>query len=80
MTSTTTTATTDSMNNVQSVTIEKGVGFILTPDMLAKLGVQEGDTVLIKTTSTGIRITPGTLAIARRVMREDKDLLRRLAE
>lgn len=71
------------------VTIEKvgnGAGIILPPDLLERLRLKEGDKVELTETTDGISISARdedmeeTLEIARHVMREDRDLLKKLAE
>ncbi|HEY0658448.1 MAG TPA: AbrB/MazE/SpoVT family DNA-binding domain-containing protein [Pyrinomonadaceae bacterium] len=62
------------------------VGVVLPKEMLEKLRVSKGDTLFAVETPNGIELTPYNpefaeqLQIAERVMREDRDALRKLAE
>jgi putative addiction module antidote len=59
---------------------------VLPKEMLEKLRVSKGDTLFAVETPNGIELTPYNpefaeqLQIAERVMREDRDALRKLAE
>jgi putative addiction module antidote len=59
---------------------------VLPKEMLEKLRVSKGDTLFAVETPNGIELTPYNpefaeqLQIADRVMREDRDALRKLAE
>ena len=61
-------------------------GVILTKDILEKLQVTEGDSIFVVETSNGVELTAYDAKVARqmevaeRIMREDRDVLRRLAE
>lgn len=71
-------------NTVKITAIGGDVGIIFTPEMLAKLGAKAGDTLAVVVTPTGMEIkldrASVVAAIADRVMREDREVLRRLAE
>jgi putative addiction module antidote len=62
------------------------VGVILPKEMLARLRVAEGDILYASDSPDGVRLTAGdpdfeaTLALAEKIMREDRDILRALAK
>ncbi len=61
-------------------------GVILPKELLAKLRLSKGDKLYVTETPDGIKLTPynevfaKTMEIAEAVMREDRDVLRKLAE
>ncbi|MBC7910643.1 MAG: AbrB/MazE/SpoVT family DNA-binding domain-containing protein [Pyrinomonadaceae bacterium] len=67
-------------------TIGNSVGIILPKDILERLRVQKGDSLYVVETKQGIELTPynpefaAQMEVAERVMREDRDALRNLAE
>ncbi len=67
-------------------TIGNSVGIILSKEVLAKLRVEKGDQVYITETPSGIELSAyrpdfaEKMEVARRIMRENRDVLRRLAE
>ena len=72
-----------------NVTIRKignSEGVILPKDVLARLRVGPGDTLHLTEAPDGVRLTAGDpdfaaqMAVAERVMREDRDILRALAK
>ena len=73
-------------NTLKITTIGNSVGVILPKDILEKLRVSKGDSLFAKETARGIEITPfdpevaRQMEVAERVMREDRDALRKLAE
>jgi putative addiction module antidote len=73
-------------NTLKITAIGNSFGIILPKAILEKLRVSKGDTVLAVETSNGIEITAYDPVVARqmeaaeRVMREDRDVLRKLAE
>ena len=73
-------------NTVKLTTIGNSVGIVLSKDILAKLNVEKGDTLYVSETPEGIQLTPydqdfaDQMKAARRVMKENRDVLRRLAE
>ena len=75
-----------SMNTLKLTTVGNSVGIILPKEILEKLRVQKGDTLFALETANGIELTPYNLEfaaqmeIAEKVMREDRDVLRKLAE
>ena len=68
------------------IAIGNSAGIILPKETLARLNVQKGDTVYITEGSQGIRLMPfdedfaTQVEAAREVMRENRDVLQRLAE
>lgn len=66
--------------------IGNSTGVVLPKELLEKLRVQRGDELMVLETPDGITLTPynpvfaAQLAVAERVMRGDRDLLRKLAE
>ncbi len=67
-------------------TVGSSVGVVLPKEILAKLRVEKGDTLYVTETPDGIELRAfdeefaEDMAIAERVMRENRDLLRKLAE
>ena len=67
-------------------TVGNSVGVILPKDLLERLRVGKGDSLYVIETKQGIELTPYNPEFARqieaaeRVMREDRDALRKLAE
>lgn len=66
--------------------IGNSTGVILPKELLEKLRVARGDELLVLETPNGIELTPfdpefaRQMEVAERVMREDRDLLRKLAQ
>ncbi|MBS1796412.1 MAG: AbrB/MazE/SpoVT family DNA-binding domain-containing protein [Acidobacteria bacterium] len=73
-------------NKLKVTTIGNSTGVILPKEILEKLRVSKGDTLFAIETSQGIELTPynpevaDQMELAERVMREDRDALRKLAE
>jgi putative addiction module antidote len=71
---------------VKLTTIGNSVGVVLPKELLTKLKVEKGDTLYVSETPDGIQLTPydqefaDQMKAARRVMKENRDVLRRLAE
>lgn len=71
---------------IELIPVGNGVGIVLTPEMLEKLGARPGGSVSVSMTDGGLELRKADddlaeqMAVARRVMREDRDVLRRLAE
>lgn len=67
-------------------TVGNSVGVILPKELLERLRVGKGDSLYVIETKQGIELTPynpefaGQMEAAERVMREDRDALRKLAE
>lgn len=67
-------------------TVGNSTGVIIPIELLEKLRVSKGDTLFAIETSNGIELTPYNpelaeqLELAEKVMREDRDVLKKLAE
>jgi len=66
--------------------IGNSTGVVLPKEILQRLRVDRGNTLYVIETPTGIELTPynpafaAQIEVAERVMREDRDVLRKLAE
>lgn len=66
--------------------IGNSVGLVIPKDLLAKLRVGKGDSITVTETPDGLHLTPWDEEFARQmeigeqVMREDRDILRKLAQ
>jgi putative addiction module antidote len=73
-------------NTVKITTVGSSKGIVLSKEILAKLRVEKGDRLYVTETSTGIHLTPyradfaAKVEAAKRVMRKNRDALRKLAE
>lgn len=71
---------------VKVIAIGNSQGVILPKETLARFNLQKGDTLYVTETPQGIRLVPydeefaSQMEAAREVMRENKDVLRKLAE
>jgi putative addiction module antidote len=67
-------------------TVGNSVGIVLPKEILAKLRVDKGDKLYVTETPNGIQLTPyqpdfaHKIEVAKRVMRRNRDALRKLAE
>ncbi|MGB7202176.1 MAG: AbrB/MazE/SpoVT family DNA-binding domain-containing protein [Pyrinomonadaceae bacterium] len=67
-------------------TVGNSAGIVLPREILERLRVEKGDTLYATETPNGIELTAydeefaEDMAVAERVMRENRDLLRKLAE
>ena len=67
-------------------TVGNSAGVVLPKEILERLRVDKGDTLFVTETPDGIELRPydeefaEDMAVAERVMRENRDLLRKLAE
>ena len=67
-------------------TVGNSVGIVLPKSILERLRVEKGDTLYAIETPNGIELRPydpefaEDMAVAEKVMRENRDLLRKLAE
>lgn len=67
-------------------TIGNSVGVVLPKELLAKLRVEKGDSLFVTELADGIKLASydpqfaAQMAVAEQVMREDRDVLRKLAE
>ena len=74
------------MTALKLTAIGNSVGVILPKELLVKLGVQKGDTLYAVETPNGVRLTTadaefeGQMAVARRVMKRRRAVLRELAK
>jgi len=68
------------------VSVGNSAGVILSKEMLDHLKVEKGDTLYVRETQSGYEVSPydpefeRTMELAERVMREDRDVLKRLAQ
>jgi putative addiction module antidote len=68
------------------IAIGNSAGIILPKEILARLKVQKGDTIYIAESPRGIQLAPfdqefaNQMEAAREVMRENRDVLQRLAQ
>jgi len=71
---------------VKVLTIGSSTGIVLPKEMLARLRIEKGDTLYISETPRGIELTPydadfaEQIAVGRRIMRKNRDVLRELAK
>jgi putative addiction module antidote len=71
---------------VKITTVGNSAGIVLPKEILSHMNVQKGDTLYVTTTRDGIQLVPyeESFAVqmdaARDVMRENRDVLRKLAE
>lgn len=68
------------------ISVGNSAGIILPKEVLDSLKVEKGDTLYIRETTSGYEVSPydpefeRTMELAEKVMREDRDVLRRLAQ
>jgi putative addiction module antidote len=71
---------------VKVTTVGNSVGIVLPKEILARLNVKKGDTLYVTETPDGVQLTPydekfvRVMEAAGQIMRENRDVLRRLAE
>ena len=71
---------------VKVTTVGSSVGIVLPKEILNRLHVEKGDTVYLTESPDGIRISPYDASFAQKVevleqvMRENRDVLKKLAE
>ena len=74
------------MTTVKLTAIGNSTGLILPKEILQKLRVDRGDVLAVIETPDGIQLTPydpesaRQMDVAEQVMREDRDVLRKLSE
>ncbi|HEX8323581.1 MAG TPA: AbrB/MazE/SpoVT family DNA-binding domain-containing protein [Tepidisphaeraceae bacterium] len=79
-------ATSTRLATVKLTTIGNSTGIVLPKELLEKLRVQKGDVLQVLETPRGIELTAwdetfaAQMEVAEKVMREDRDVLRKLAE
>jgi putative addiction module antidote len=67
-------------------TVGNSAGVILPKELLARLRVEKGDALYATELPDGVKLTPfdprlaGQMEVAERVMREDRNVLRKLAK
>ena len=71
---------------IKVISIGNSSGIVLPKETLARLNVQKGDTLYLTETPEGIRLVPydeefaRQMEAAREIMRENRDVLKKLAE
>jgi putative addiction module antidote len=71
---------------VKITTIGDSIGIMLPTEVLAKLKVAKGDSLYLLDTADGVELTPynqsfaDEMEVAKRIMRENREVLRKLAE
>jgi putative addiction module antidote len=71
---------------VKITQIGNSIGIVLPREVLAELNVEKGDSLLITSTPEGVQLTPyevnftEKVAAFEKVMRDNRDVLRKLAE
>jgi putative addiction module antidote len=71
---------------VKLTTVGNSTGIILPLELLERLRLKKGDVLHVLETPNGVELTPfdpefvRQMDVAERVMRDDRDILRRLAE
>ncbi|PRX29940.1 putative addiction module antidote [Meinhardsimonia xiamenensis] len=74
------------MSSLKLTSIGNSVGVVLPKELLAKLRVGKGDRLYAVETPNGIELTPydpefaAQMDLAEEIMREDRDVLKKLAE
>jgi len=74
------------MSKHKVTTVGNSVGVVLTRELLAKLRVSKGDTIYAVETPNGVELTPydpdfaAQIEMAEALMREDRDVLKKLAK
>jgi putative addiction module antidote len=72
--------------SVKITTVGNSAGIVLPKEILSHMHVQKGDSLYITQTPDGIHLVPydeafaAQMEVAREVMRENRDVLRKLAE
>ena len=68
------------------IAVGNSAGVLLPKELLARLRVDKGDTLYVAETPDGIKLMPhdpqlaAQMAVAERIMREDRAVLRKLAD
>ena len=71
---------------IELIAIGNGLGLVLTPDMIAALNGRPGGSVSVSVTPGGLELRTADnglaaqMEVAERVMREDRDVLSKLAK
>lgn len=73
------------VNTLKLTTVGNSVGVVLPKEILSKLRVDKGDTLYVVETPEGIELTAyrpdfaAQMGVAEEIMRENRDVLRKLA-
>lgn len=71
---------------VKITTVGNSAGIVLSKEVLSHLNVEKGDMLFVSKTPYGIQLTPyeeefvQQMEVARKIMRENREALRKLAE
>jgi putative addiction module antidote len=71
---------------VKVTTVGSSTGIVLPKELLGKLNISKGDTLYVTETPDGLKLTPydeefvRVMEAASQIMRENRDVLRKLAE
>ena len=74
------------MTALKITSVGNSAGVLLPKELLTKLRVDKGDVLYVIETENGIELTPydpefdAQMAVAEYIMREDRDILRKLAK
>ena len=74
------------MTTLKITSVGNSAGVLLPKELLTKLRVDKGDVLHVVETENGIELTPydpafeAQLAVVEEIMREDRDILRKLAK
>lgn len=74
------------MTTLKITTVGNSLGVVLSKELLAKLRVSKGDALYAVETESGVELTPYNpefakqMDFAEQVMREDRDVLKKLSE
>ncbi len=74
------------MTSLRITSVGNSLGVILTKELLSRLRVDKGDSVFVTETKNGIELSPydpelsRQMDIAEEVMKDNRDVLRKLAE
>ena len=74
------------MSTLKVTTVGNSTGVVLPKEILQRLRIERGDTLYVLETPNGIELVPydpefaTQMEAAERVMREDRDVLKKLAE
>lgn len=76
----------DFMSAVKITTVGNSLGVVLSREILSKLHAKKGDLLYVIETPNGVELTPydpdfaKQMEIAEKIMRRDRDVLKKLAE
>jgi putative addiction module antidote len=74
------------MVKLKVTTVGNSAGIVLPKEVLSRLKIEKGDSVFLTESPDGVRITPYSpefeeqMSLARKFMRENRDVLRELAK